>query len=108
MRYDYVLSLDPVQPDALHLKGLARHAAGDSDAGVDLISRAIQSQGVNEPTAATMWSNLGEVYRARNDLDKARSAHERAVALQPLSAATQFNYAEMLMDAGDLAEALDR
>ena len=60
--YDDALRLDPYNADALHLKGLARHGAGDSEAGAALIGRAIEARGGGQDTA-TMWSNLGEVHR---------------------------------------------
>ena len=105
-QYDIALAHEPENPDALHLKGLVRHDFGDSKAGVTLIVRAIEARGGGQDTA-TMWSNLGEVYRGMAEHELARSAHERAVALNPASAAVHFNYGEALLDAGELGLALE-
>ena len=43
-------------------------------------SRPAQIAGV-EPTAASNLNNLAEVLRAQGDLDRARSLHERALAI---------------------------
>ncbi|GMH90681.1 hypothetical protein TL16_g11839 [Triparma laevis f. inornata] len=92
--YDRVLTLDPSNADALHLKGLVYHAEGHSSQAIHLISQALQ----NSPHPAVMNSNLGEIYRSLGRYEEASSQHQLAFSLLPSSASIQFNYACLLMD----------
>lgn len=77
--YQQVLQIQPQNPDALHLLGLANHQMGKHDQAHALISKAIS---IN-PAVASFHNNLGEVCRAMNRLDEANACYEKALSLQP-------------------------
>jgi predicted TPR repeat methyltransferase len=77
--YQQVLQIQPQNPDALHLLGLANHQMGKHDQAHTLIRKAIS---IN-PEAASFHNNLGEVCRAMNRLDEAYACYEKALSLQP-------------------------
>src|SRR5438876_2417184 len=58
--YRQVLAVAPQHPDALHLLGVIAHQAGQHQAAIELINKAIQ---IN-PTVAAYFNNIGEAYRA--------------------------------------------
>ena len=72
-----VLERWPGQPDAMHFQGILRHAQGRSDAGIELIRRAIAAM----PAQPGPWNNLGNVLVECGRLDEAMQAYEAAVAV---------------------------
>jgi tetratricopeptide (TPR) repeat protein len=77
--YCEVLSADPLQPDALHLFGVAMHQLGEHRTAVKGISRAIAVR----PTMAHFHANLGEVYRALGRQNLAEGCTYLALKLRP-------------------------
>ena len=68
--YEQVLCLDPENPDALHLKGVALIARNDNKAAVEYITRAI----ILRPEEHAFYSNLAA---ALQKLGLAAKAHFR-------------------------------
>ena len=84
---DYVLANFPLQPDALHLKGLAAAADGRNALAASLIESAI-AHGLDQ---ALYHRNISAIYERLGRLDKAVSAGRRAVALDPTDAQSYHN-----------------
>ncbi len=81
--YRRVLRVEPRQPDALHLLGMAAFARGDADRACDLVCQAIQAK----PNEAVFYANLGIVYESLRRWQDAESAYRQAVVLNPQNAA---------------------
>jgi tetratricopeptide (TPR) repeat protein len=77
--YLKVLAQRPDHPDALHLLGVIAGDAGKTDAGIQLIRRAIA---IN-PGVADYHSNLGNALARLGKLDEAIAAHRCAMRLRP-------------------------
>ncbi|MBI5658960.1 MAG: tetratricopeptide repeat protein [Nitrosomonadales bacterium] len=74
-----ILQQQPHHPFALHLLGVIAHQVGKKQLAVDLIQKAIQSNG----NVALFHANLCEILRQLKRLDEAVAHGERAVALEP-------------------------
>ena len=75
--YGRVLEQDPLQPDALHLLGVALAQAGDLAAAEHSIRQAIaQRDGV-----AGYWNHLGQVLRSAGRFEAAIAAYRRGSEL---------------------------
>jgi protein O-GlcNAc transferase len=85
--YRQVLSLQPDQPDALHLLGILYYQTGRLEEAVALISQAIQIK----PGQAAFHSNLGAVLQALDRLEEAITHYTQAVAFQPDHLQALFN-----------------
>ena len=72
--YRRVLSVEPFQPDALHLLGMAALAQGRLDEAFRLVSRAAQLK----PNEAVFVSDLGVVHEAVGRFGDAEAAFRRA------------------------------
>lgn len=81
--YRRVLSVEPRQPDALHLLGMAAFARGDHAAARDLVMQAIAAK----PDEAVFHANLGIVLEALRSWPEAEAAYRRAIELNPQNAA---------------------
>jgi protein O-GlcNAc transferase len=81
--YRRVLSVEPRQPDALHLLGMAAFARGDHAVARDLVTQAIQAK----PDEAVFHANLGIVLEALRCWPEAEAAYARAIELNPRNAA---------------------
>jgi protein O-GlcNAc transferase len=81
--YRRVLRIEPQQPDALHLLGMAAFTRGDAERACDLVSQAIQAK----PDEAVFYANLGIVYEALCRWQDAEAAYRQAVQLNPRHAA---------------------
>ncbi|CAO3377773.1 tetratricopeptide repeat protein [Azospirillum argentinense] len=77
--YRVVLDVEPAQPDALHLLGVAEAQRGAHAAAVALIARSLRTR----PDAAAPWANLGGALRVLGDAERAGAALTRALALDP-------------------------
>lgn len=100
--YRRVLEVDPENPDALHLLGVAAHQSGNSERAVQLISRAIDLQ----PRNPSFLNNRGEAFRVLRQPDQALADYNKALALKADDAGALFNRALVLQDLGRLDEAL--
>ncbi|AWJ86569.1 glycosyltransferase (plasmid) [Azospirillum sp. TSH58] len=77
--YRVVLAVEPAQPDALHLLGVAEAQRGAHAAAAALIARSLRLR----PDAASPWANLGGALRALGAAERADAALARALALDP-------------------------
>ncbi len=77
--YRQFLSLDPDNPDALHLLGVALHQSGNSVESVEFLRRAANRM----PQNAAILCNLGSVLAANGHFDQAIPAFQRATTLNP-------------------------
>ncbi|GAA4259134.1 tetratricopeptide repeat protein [Azospirillum formosense] len=77
--YRVVLAVEPAQPDALHLLGVAEAQRGAHGAAAALIARSLRLHS----DAAAPWANLGGALRSLGDAARADAALTRALALDP-------------------------
>jgi protein O-GlcNAc transferase len=86
--YRQVLAENPNHADALHLLGLVGHAAGQHDAALELISRAIAIA----PKTAVYHVSLAQVHASRRAYELAEKSLRRVIEL----GAGDFNITENL------------
>jgi tetratricopeptide (TPR) repeat protein len=77
--YRRILQTEPNHPDALHLLGLIAREAGQTEAAIQLIQRAI---GIS-PDTASFRSNLAMIYEQAGRYDDCEAAARGALALNP-------------------------
>ncbi len=80
--YRQILARHPHHADALHLLGLVSSEAGDQDAAIASITKAIQIRG----EVPVYYSNLGLALMRRGRLDEAILTLHRALAFSPRDA----------------------
>ena len=91
-----LLSVDPGNPQTLHLLGLVEHQSGRSDDAIAHIHSAIGRDG-RDPA---FHHNLGNILRARGRPGEALSCYEQALALAPGSVDTLYNLGNTHHDLG--------
>jgi protein O-GlcNAc transferase len=89
--YRHVLAIEPSQPDALHLLGMAEHARGHLDEAYRLVSQAARLK----PHEAVFISDLGVVLESLGRFNEAEAAYRRALALNPRHAESLNNLGNM-------------
>jgi predicted O-linked N-acetylglucosamine transferase (SPINDLY family) len=99
--YRQILAADSNQHDAWRLLGLAASQAGNYQAGVEYIQRALALV----PDWAEAHFNLGNAWRAQGKLDEAASCYERALQLKPDYAEVHNNLGLVCRALGDLDKA---
>jgi protein O-GlcNAc transferase len=77
--YRQVLSIEPDNPQALHLLGLLAMQARQFEVAIELIGHAIRG----DRRQAAFHANLGEAQRHAGRLDEAIAAYRTALAIQP-------------------------
>jgi predicted O-linked N-acetylglucosamine transferase (SPINDLY family) len=77
--YRQIISQNPDHGPALHMLGVLAKQAGNADAAVDLIQRAIKVL----PPSAEMYVNLGGALLSQKNADAAIGAFSKAVQLGP-------------------------
>jgi tetratricopeptide (TPR) repeat protein len=92
-----ILQQQPNHPFALHLLGVIAHQVGKNPLAVELIQKAIQSNG----NVALFHANLSEILRQLKRLDEAIAHGERAVALEPQMAMAHSNLGIAYFDRKD-------
>lgn len=100
--YREVLTLQPHNPDALHLLGLLEHQQGHHEEAVRLIEQAIKTH----PNVSDFYNNCGEAYRALGRQREALIYYRRALKLNPGNPLAHNNLAILLHDRGAADEAL--
>lgn len=133
--YREILAQEPLQADALHMLGVIAKQQGNNELALKLVEvalgqrttmplawhnrslilrilgrkdEALQSaeQAVSlDPNFADAWDMAGFLLRDKQDLERSRACHARAVALQPGNMKFLGNYALLLLATGELAEA---
>lgn len=89
--YEALLQDDPQLADALHLSGLIAQQTGDAELAIDLIGRAIAIK----PRAA-YYSNQGNAFKVRGEIDPALDAYRKALVLDPRYAEARYNLGVLL------------
>jgi len=134
--YQQILDAVPDADDALHFLGIAKHQAGDSAGGVELIERSIaidpQANRYNnlgnvllemqrfedatqafrhaldlDPTHADAYNNYGALLKAQKRFDEASVAYEKALALNPEHVDACNNMGNLRTAQGRAAEAVN-
>lgn len=75
-----ILSLQPNNPDALHLTGLLAQDTGKLAQAEELIALAVKAARVPSPN---MLVNLGNAQREQGKLDECMAAYDKALAIDP-------------------------
>jgi tetratricopeptide (TPR) repeat protein len=101
--YQRVLAIEPLQPDAVHLLGMAALARGRLDDALRLLRQATQLK----PNEAVFVSDLGVVHEARGNFREAESGYRRALQLNPGHAESLNNLGNMHRAAWRLSEAVE-
>ncbi|MDP3482189.1 MAG: sulfotransferase [Sulfuricella sp.] len=96
-----ILQAQPQHAYALHLLGVIAHQAGKPELAIELIQKAIRSNG----KVALFHANLGEMYRQLGKLDEAVEHGERAVALDANLASAHSNLGIAYFDRKDYGRA---
>lgn len=99
--YDQALALQPRNPDALHLAGVAALQGGDAGSAVALIQRALEVL----PDNPGYHANLAQAYLAARRTTEALAAFRRAAALDPREPQFAVGAANCLAMLGSPAEA---
>ena len=100
--YRDVLAQDSNQPDALHMLGVLSGQAGQLDAAVELIRRAIRIK----PDSAIAQNNLGTALAKCGRIDEAIAALRQAIRLKPDYADAYYNLGSALRETEWLDEAI--
>jgi protein O-GlcNAc transferase len=100
--YRQVLAIQPRDAEALHLLGVLAYDAGQFDAALDLIGKAIAID-ANKPS---YHCNLGNARRALGQSDAAATSYRRALSLQPSYPEAQNGLGNALVDLRQPAEAI--
>ena len=100
--YRRVLSVEPNNPDALHLLGVIEHRAGNTERVVELIGAAIAAN----PRVPAFHNNLGNALKDQGKLEQAVAAYLRALALRPDYAEAHNNLGNAHRELGRLEDAV--
>ena len=96
-----ILQVQPENAGALHTLGIVAHMAGKTPIGIELIERAIKSDG----NIALFHSNVGEMHRLMKNLGAAISHGKKAVKLEPSSVSAHSNLGIAYYDNKELDKA---
>jgi predicted O-linked N-acetylglucosamine transferase (SPINDLY family) len=100
--YRQVLTVEPDNPQALHLLGLLAMQGRQFEMAIELIGRAIRG----DRRQATFHANLGEALRHAGRLDDAIAAYRTALTIQPGVAQIHVMLAGAQLSAGRTDEAI--
>ncbi|WP_203294636.1 tetratricopeptide repeat protein [Maricaulis parjimensis] len=100
-RLDAILAQYPQEPEALHLRGLARGRAGQFEGAL----ADFQAAAVRHSQPHAVLSNLGNLKRRAGDLEGALAAYEAALEKQPSFADARVNMGITLTDLRRFSEA---
>ncbi len=105
-RLEALLKRQPAQPDALHVLGAVRLAAGDVTGACDALGRAVRAA----PKNAELRNTYGSALRRAGRADEAETAYRAALALRETFPEVQFNLGNLLAETGraDAAKAVWR
>jgi Flp pilus assembly protein TadD len=102
--FERIIILDPAEPrgsTARYDLAIARARSGDYARAIALLDEALR----RDPGFLAAAANLVTVYTLAGDLDGARSAADRFVALAPASARARYERGILALRAGDLTTA---
>jgi len=92
--YRSIVRIDPKQPDALHLLGVAQQQRGNAKAAAEYIGRAIACN----PRAAVFHANLAAAHKSLGEPAAARECLEEAIRLDPRFTDAHYNLGTVLKD----------
>ncbi|MDA1091409.1 MAG: tetratricopeptide repeat protein [Proteobacteria bacterium] len=98
-----ILEIEPEEPDALHLLGLARFQTGHHEKAVQFIKRAITFG----PPNHDYLNNLGQIYKMTGSLTEASEYFRQALELNPEYIDAHINLGNTLKDMGRIEDAVD-
>lgn len=101
--YERVLKSESENEDALHFFGVLIHQQGNSERAIRLIRKAVS---IN-PSYASAWQNLGNVYKESGAPGEAEECYRRLVELEPASAGGFANLCVILKLRGAGSEAIE-
>jgi len=101
--YRRILQAEPGHPDALHLLGVIAQQAGQTEAAIDLLKRAIASN----PATSAFHASLAMIYESQDRVADWEQAARDALALDPANGRALFSLANVLMRTDRLEEARD-
>jgi len=101
--YAHILSVEPKEPTALYLAGVAFHQAGQHAKAIECLQNSL-SIFPHNPEAN---NNLGVVFNATGDTAAAEKCYRRAVALKPDYAAAYKNLGALLASGNKLDAGLE-
>jgi Tfp pilus assembly protein PilF len=97
------LSVNPENPDALHLMGIAAHQVGLSESAVGFIESAIRLK----PHDPRYYNDCGEIYRKMGKLGAAIARFRRALSLNPQFYPAHNNLGSAFLEEGKIKQAID-
>jgi len=100
--YREVLVLDPQNPDAFHLLGLAAYQQGETQEAEDLVRRAISLDG----QAPLFHLSLGNVLSIQGKRNEAMESFRQALHFEPRLAEAHYNLANELFKANQVDESI--
>ena len=98
-----ILAIEPQHAGALHLLGLMAYEAGQYGTAVELVGKAIASNGND----ACYHNTLGNAYRGLSQYEEAAGSQRRALALDPGFATAHYDLGSILYQQGDAAGAME-
>ena len=100
--YREVLVLDPQNPDAFHLLGLAAYQQGETQEAEDLVRRAICLDG----RAPIFHLSLGNVLSIQGKRNEAMESFRQALRLEPRLTEAHYNLANELFKRNQIEESI--
>ena len=100
--YAGVLTLDPVQPDALQLYGVLCAQAGDPLRAIALMERSLAAR----PDQPAVLTNLGNVLRSHGEPKRALGCYDQALQAAPAHGAAHLERSRVLLDLGRYQESI--
>lgn len=97
LEYLKALKLDEKDPETYALIANQDFKKGKKKSAIEWLKMGVR----RNPTSATAFRNLARGYRRIGDLEKAKEAYERALALDPKNGQLRFEYARLLRKMGD-------
>jgi len=97
LEYLKALKLDEKDPETYALIANQDFKKGKKKSAIEWLKMGVR----RNPTSATAFRNLARGYRRIGDLEKAKEAYERALALDPKNGQLRFEYARLLIKMGD-------
>lgn len=95
--YSRILSIDPQQPTALYLLGVAFHQAGQHAKAIEFLKKSLAVF----PDNPEALNNLGVVFNATGNIAAAEECYRRAIAVRP-------DYASACKNLGALLASCDK
>ncbi len=77
--YEKILEKNPLQSDALHLRGLIKHQKGNHDEAIEDIKKAIEIM----PNGALYYNNLGMIYDTLRKKEESIKNLKKALEIDP-------------------------